>query len=111
MAVKHMILNEVPTTKILIIDVENEYNYLCKKLNGKVNPIYKVLYLKSLLEIFLKEHQGKYDIDNLQDWMNLFWFIISSSDDIADKIGEFINLSLITHRKMKYRDIMRKSHF
>ena len=25
MAVKHMILNEVPTTKILIIDVENEF--------------------------------------------------------------------------------------
>ena len=36
MAVKHMILNEVPTTKILIIDVENEYNHLCKRLNGKV---------------------------------------------------------------------------
>ena len=35
MAVKHMILNEIPTTKILIIDVENEYNHLCKKLNGK----------------------------------------------------------------------------
>ena len=36
MAVKHMILNEMPTTKILIIDPENEYNYLCKNLNGKV---------------------------------------------------------------------------
>ena len=32
MAVKHMI----PTTKILIIDAENEYSYLCKNLNGKV---------------------------------------------------------------------------
>lgn len=36
MAVKHMILNELPTTKILIIDPENEYSYLCKNLNGKV---------------------------------------------------------------------------
>jgi len=36
MAVKHMILNEIPTTKILIIDAENEYSYLCKNLNGKV---------------------------------------------------------------------------
>ncbi len=36
MAVKHMILNEIPTTKILIIDPENEYSYLCKNLNGKV---------------------------------------------------------------------------
>jgi type IV secretory pathway VirB4 component len=36
MAVKHMILNELPSTKILIIDVENEYSYLCKNLNGKI---------------------------------------------------------------------------
>lgn len=36
MAIKHMILNEIPITKILIIDAENEYSYLCKNLNGKV---------------------------------------------------------------------------
>lgn len=36
MAVKHMILNEIPTTKILIIDAENEYSYLCKNLQGKI---------------------------------------------------------------------------
>ena len=36
MAVKHMILNEIPTTKVLIIDPENEYSYLCKNLNGKI---------------------------------------------------------------------------
>lgn len=36
MAVKHMILNEIPTTKILIIDAENEYSYLCKNLKGKI---------------------------------------------------------------------------
>ncbi len=35
-AVKHMILNEIPTTKVLIIDPENEYSYLCKNLNGKI---------------------------------------------------------------------------
>lgn len=36
MAVKHMILNELPTTKILIIDPENEYRYLSDNLNGNV---------------------------------------------------------------------------
>ena len=51
MAVKHMILNEIPTTKILIIDVENEYNHLCKKLNGKViecDGIESVVFLNPL---------------------------------------------------------------
>lgn len=36
MSVKHMIINELPTTKQLIIDPENEYAYLCKNLNGKI---------------------------------------------------------------------------
>ena len=36
MAVKHMIVNELPTTKILAIDPENEYSYLCKNVKGKI---------------------------------------------------------------------------
>lgn len=36
MAVKHLIYNEIPTTKILVIDPENEYSYICKNLRGKV---------------------------------------------------------------------------
>ncbi len=36
MSVKHMIINELPTTRQLVIDPENEYSYLCKNLNGKV---------------------------------------------------------------------------
>ncbi len=36
MAVKHMIINELPTTKILVIDPEDEYSYLCNNLKGKV---------------------------------------------------------------------------
>lgn len=36
MSVKHMIINELPTTKLLIIDPENEYAHLCKSLKGKI---------------------------------------------------------------------------
>ncbi len=36
MAVKHLIYNEVPTSKILVIDPEDEYSYLCRELGGKV---------------------------------------------------------------------------
>lgn len=36
MAVKHLIYNELPTTKILVIDPEDEYSYLCDNLKGKV---------------------------------------------------------------------------
>ena len=36
MAVKHLIYNELPSTKILVIDPEDEYSYLCKNLGGKI---------------------------------------------------------------------------
>ncbi len=35
-AVKHLVYNEVPTSKILIIDPEDEYTYLAKNLKGKI---------------------------------------------------------------------------
>ena len=35
-AVKHIAYNEVPNSKILIIDPENEYSYLCRNLGGKI---------------------------------------------------------------------------
>lgn len=35
LSVKHLIYNELPSSKILIIDPEDEYTYLCKKLKGK----------------------------------------------------------------------------
>lgn len=35
-AVKHIAYNEIPNSKILIIDPENEYSYLCRNLGGKI---------------------------------------------------------------------------
>lgn len=35
-AVKHIAYNEIPNSKILIIDPENEYSYLCENLGGKI---------------------------------------------------------------------------
>lgn len=36
LSVKHLIYNELPSSKILIIDSEDEYTYLAKNLNGKI---------------------------------------------------------------------------
>ena len=36
LATKHIIYNELPRTKLLVIDSESEYTYLAKNLNGKV---------------------------------------------------------------------------
>lgn len=36
LSIKHLIYNELPSSKILIIDSEDEYTYLAKNLNGKI---------------------------------------------------------------------------
>lgn len=36
LSVKHLIYNEIPSSKILIIDSEDEYTYLAKNLKGKI---------------------------------------------------------------------------
>ena len=36
LAIKHLIYNEIPNSKILIIDAEDEYTYLAKNLKGKI---------------------------------------------------------------------------
>lgn len=36
LSVKHLIYNELPSSKILIIDSEDEYTYLAKNLKGKI---------------------------------------------------------------------------
>lgn len=35
LTIKHLIYNEITKSKILLIDAEDEYTYLCKKLKGK----------------------------------------------------------------------------
>lgn len=36
LSVKHLIYNELPSSKILIIDSEDEYTYLAKNLKGRI---------------------------------------------------------------------------
>lgn len=36
LSIKHLIYNEIPKSKIFIIDAEDEYSYICKNLKGKV---------------------------------------------------------------------------
>lgn len=36
LSIKHLIYNELPSSKILIIDSEDEYTYLAKNLNGRI---------------------------------------------------------------------------
>ena len=59
---------------------------------------------------FIRQH-GSYDRDNLQDWMNLFYFIVNDAKDKYDKVLKFIELAINSPKRVKYRDVMcKKGH-
>lgn len=106
-----LIHDDEKSHNVLIEDLElkNEsYSSIeLKKMNDKENPLYPVNHLHLLLKKFMREHGG-YDREYLQDWMNLFWFIMNEPKDKYDKVLKFIRLAIISPKRVKYRDVMCK---
>ena len=69
------------------------------------NPINNI---HALSKRFMKAHGG-YDRDNLQDWMNLIWFILSKPVNRYEKIDKFISLAINSPKRVKYRNAMSKN--
>ena len=54
---------------------------------------------------------SRYDREHLQDWMNLFYFIINKAKDKYDKVLILIELAINSPKRVKCRDaINEKSH-
>lgn len=105
----------------IIHDKEKAHNILIKKLDlnsvtysskelkaksDKDNPLKPVNDLHKLAKRFMKEH-GSYNRDDLQDWMNLLWFILNDPSDKYAKVIKFIELAINTPKRVKYRDAMK----
>ena len=76
-------------------------------LKDEDNPLNPINRLHALSKRFMKSHGG-YNRDNLQDWMNLIWFILSKPQNRYEKIRKFFNIAVCTHKRVKYRDVMSK---
>lgn len=102
----------------IIHDGEKSHTYLINKLNLKSeiyktnkakglkdedNPLDPINNLHSLAKRFFKSH-GSYNRDNLQDWLNLFWFIMNEPNDKYDKVLKFIQLAIKKRKIIRYRD-------
>lgn len=106
-----LIHDEEKSHSILIneLNLENKMyaSTQIKCLDGKDNPLYPVNHLHMLLKTFMRAHGG-YDRDNLQDWMNLFWFIMNGPKDKYEKVRLFIELAISSPKRVKFRDAMGK---
>lgn len=48
----------------------------------------------------MKAH-GEYDREHLQDWMNLFWFVMNDPQDKYDKVLKFIKIAQMSPKRVK----------
>lgn len=68
------------------------------RLKDEDNPLKPINHLHSLAKRFMKQH-GSYDRNNLQDWMNLFTYIIAPPINRYEKIKKFIELAINSQKK------------
>ena len=54
----------------------------------------------------MRQHES-YNRDNLQEWMNLLWFILNEPYDKYTKVLRFIELAINSPTRVKYRDVMK----
>ena len=117
--------SHIKKASTIIHDEEKSHNILVKNLNlqeekysslelkqmaDKDNPLEPVNRLHAYMKRFIRQH-GSYDRDNLQDWMNLFYFIVNDPKDKYDKVLKFIELAINSPKRVKYREVMcKKDH-
>ena len=77
-------------------------------MEDKDNPLDPVNNLHDLSKRFMRQHGG-FNRDELQDWMNLLWFIFSRPENRYEKVGKFLEMAISSPLKVKYRDVMLKN--
>lgn len=81
----------------------------CKAMDSSKNPLTPINNMCSLLKQFLNAHRG-FDRDDLQDYLNLFAFIMNPPHDRLEKIEYLINCGVYSAKTIKYREIFSKNN-
>ena len=74
-----------------------------KGLADSENPLDPVNRIHCLLKMFLNAHSGFFR-DEIQDYLNLYSFVINSPSDHLEKVEKIINLVFENPKLLKYRD-------
>lgn len=74
-----------------------------KGLADSESPLDLVNRIHCLLKMFLNAHSGFFR-DEIQDYLNLYSFVINSPSDHLEKVEKIINLVFENPKSLKYRD-------
>lgn len=78
-----------------------------KELSDEHNLLEPVNRIHRYVKRYIREHGG-YDRDQMQDWLNLIWFILSDPADRYQKVNVFLKLAMNSPIRLKFRDAMSK---
>ena len=68
--------------------------------------MYPINHIHALSKRFMREHGG-FNRDNLQDWMNLLWFILSKPNNRYEKVEKFLEMAINSPHLVRYREVMK----
>ena len=79
-----------------------------RNLSDDDNPMELINAVHRSLKRFVRQHPA-YDRDDLQDWLNLFWFIYTNHGILMDdKVKKFFLMAILTHKVIGFREIFAK---
>ncbi len=78
-----------------------------KKLDDKNNPMNRINHMCSALRKFLDSHPG-FNRDELQDYLNLFVFMMSEPKDKLEKVNFLLEMAFKTQKVVKFREYYKK---
>lgn len=119
---KNTFINHIQKKSTLIHDDEKSHKVLIKELelidlsyNSKElknlkdedNPLNPINRKCDLLKKFLYSHSG-FDRDDLQNYLNLFCFIVNGPHNKLKKVEILLNLALNTKATLRYRTLFAK---
>ena len=78
-----------------------------KGLSDKENPMDLINTVHRFFKRFMKTHGG-YSREELQDWCNLFSFVLNHHNDIPGAIKDLFEMAVSTRKVIRYRELMSK---
>lgn len=78
-----------------------------KEKKDDENPLRPINHQCDLLRQFLNAHSG-FDREHLQDYLNLYCFMHSGSEDKLEKIEKILQIALNFEGQLKYRALFKK---
>ena len=80
-----------------------------KGLPDSKNPMDVINEAHRFLKKFMARH-GSFKRDDLQDWMNLFWFVFTCFGRRDLAVNRFLEMAVKCRKTMRYRDVMKKKN-